>query len=364
MRIQAIVKELHDEKIDIIEWNADPVMYISKAISPAKVSGVYLNDSEKTATVVVQEDQLSLAIGRDGQNARLAAKLTGWRIDIKSLVEAAGDAIVKVQSDPSLANIAEIEHKNIPIVEEVLTKKSENRPVTPEEFMTLIQFVERVERRTVEQQKATAAAEEERVSAARAEVPSAAFEMEIDALGLPEHVYNILTEAEHRTVGDLMMAMKLNSDSVLGLVGIGPKSMEAIKTALENVTFPEPEPLVEPVVEVPVEKAVETPAEIVPETVPAEVTSESVPAEGAGIEEAVEVGEKKVEEKPLEEIFTLRPDMLQPETVAVEDEEDESDKKKGKKKKKKVVEIVYDEDLEKAIAKKKHKRGDEGWEED
>ncbi len=81
VRIQAIVKELHDEKIDIIEWNPDPVVYISKAISPARVSGVYLSDGEKTATVVVMEDQLSLAIGRDGQNARLAAKL-----DRKSVV--------------------------------------------------------------------------------------------------------------------------------------------------------------------------------------------------------------------------------------------------------------------------------------
>ncbi len=102
VRIQAIVKELHDEKIDIIEWNPDPVLYISKAISPAKVSGVYLNESGKTATVVVHEDQLSLAIGRDGQNARLAAKLTGWRIDIKSLPEAAGDAILKLQTDAEL----------------------------------------------------------------------------------------------------------------------------------------------------------------------------------------------------------------------------------------------------------------------
>jgi transcription termination/antitermination protein NusA len=95
VRIQAIVKELHDEKIDIIQWDPDPVVYISKAISPARVNGVFLSetpDAGRTATVVVQEDQLSLAIGRDGQNARLAAKLTGWRIDIKSLVEAAGDA--------------------------------------------------------------------------------------------------------------------------------------------------------------------------------------------------------------------------------------------------------------------------------
>jgi N utilization substance protein A len=90
VRIQTIVRELHDEKIDVIEWNPDPALFIAKAISPARVSGVYLNEKSpngKTATVVVPEDQLSLAIGRDGQNARLAAKLTGWRIDIKSASE-------------------------------------------------------------------------------------------------------------------------------------------------------------------------------------------------------------------------------------------------------------------------------------
>ena len=92
VRIQAIVRELSDEKIDVIEWSKDSAAFIAKAISPARVSGVYLAESDEegnTATVVVPEDQLSLAIGRDGQNARLAAKLTGWRIDIKSQVEAA-----------------------------------------------------------------------------------------------------------------------------------------------------------------------------------------------------------------------------------------------------------------------------------
>ena len=362
VRIQAIVKELHDEKIDIIEWNVDPVLYISKAISPAKVSGVYLSEAEKTATVVVQEDQLSLAIGRDGQNARLAAKLTGWRIDIKSLIEAAADAIGKVQSDPSLAAIAEAENKNIPIVEGVLAKKSAGRPVTPEEFMTLIQFIERVERRTVEHKQATAAAEQERLSAARAEVPNAAFEARIEDLGLPEHVNNILTEAEYRTVGDLMMAMKLNPDSILGLAGIGPKSMQAIRAKLEAIVFPEPEANVEPLVEAPLEVLAEAPVETVPEIIPAEGLSAPLTVAGEVTPLAAEVTEEEVKEKPLEEIFTLRPDMLQPVAAEAEDEEDESDKKKGKKKKKKVVEIVYDEDLNKAIAKKKHKRGDEGWE--
>jgi N utilization substance protein A len=364
VRIQAIVKELHDEKIDIIEWNIDPVLYISKAISPAKVSGVYLNDAEKTATVVVQEDQLSLAIGRDGQNARLAAKLTGWRIDIKSLIEAAGDAIVKVQSDPSLAKIAEVEHNNIPIVEEVLVKKSEGRPVTPEEFMTLIQFIERVERRTTEQKKATAAIEEERMTTARAEVPDAAFEAGIDTLGLPEHVNNILTEAEHRNIGDLMMVMKLNPDNILGLAGIGPKSMEAIRNALKSVSFPEVEPTVTSVSETPTEIVTEAEKEIGAEVPADEELAEPVIKDTDEPSLTTPASEEEEKVKPLEEIFTLRPDMLQSGAITVEEDEDESDKKKGKKKKKKVVEIVYDEKLDKAIAKKKHKRGDEVWEED
>ncbi|MCX7756047.1 MAG: transcription termination factor NusA, partial [Anaerolineales bacterium] len=124
VRIQAIVKELHDEKIDIIEWSPDPVVYISKAISPARVSGVYLTEGEKTATVVVMEDQLSLAIGRDGQNARLAAKLTGWRIDIKSVSEAAADALSRLQSEPSMALMAEAEKDNLPLIREILAKKA------------------------------------------------------------------------------------------------------------------------------------------------------------------------------------------------------------------------------------------------
>ncbi len=84
IRVERIVNELRNEKIDIIEWDPDPAMYIAKALSPAKVLMVYVNEEEKAARVVVPDNQLSLAIGRDGQNARLAVKLTGWKIDIKS----------------------------------------------------------------------------------------------------------------------------------------------------------------------------------------------------------------------------------------------------------------------------------------
>ncbi len=83
-RVQAIVDELRGEKIDIIKWSNDPKDYISSSLSPAKVVRVDVNEEEKSAKVVVPDYQLSLAIGKEGQNARLAAKLTGWKIDIKS----------------------------------------------------------------------------------------------------------------------------------------------------------------------------------------------------------------------------------------------------------------------------------------
>jgi N utilization substance protein A len=84
MRVQTIVNELKGEKIDIVKWNVDPAKYIANALSPAKVISVEANESEKTSRVIVPDYQLSLAIGKEGQNARLAAKLTGWKIDIKS----------------------------------------------------------------------------------------------------------------------------------------------------------------------------------------------------------------------------------------------------------------------------------------
>ena len=118
------------------------------------------------------EDQLSLAIGRDGQNARLAAKLTGWRIDIKSVVEAASDTLAKLQSDAELAAALPGSVEIIPQVQEALAKKAENRPVTPEEYTVLGQFVDRVERRTTQIKEEAVRADEERLAAARAEVPA------------------------------------------------------------------------------------------------------------------------------------------------------------------------------------------------
>ena len=90
-RVQTIVNELRGEKIDIVKWNPDPGKYIANALSPAKVVSVEANEAEKISKVIVPDYQLSLAIGKEGQNARLAAKLTGWKIDIKSESQAQGE---------------------------------------------------------------------------------------------------------------------------------------------------------------------------------------------------------------------------------------------------------------------------------
>ncbi|MCM3569063.1 transcription termination factor NusA [Neobacillus mesonae] len=87
-RVQAVVNELKGEKIDIVKWSDDPVVFVANALSPSKVLDVIVKEEEKATTVVVPDYQLSLAIGKRGQNARLAAKLTGWKIDIKSESEA------------------------------------------------------------------------------------------------------------------------------------------------------------------------------------------------------------------------------------------------------------------------------------
>ena len=83
-RVRMVVSELRGEKIDIIPWNPEPARFVAKALSPARVREVYLDDDLKEATVIVPDDQLALAIGKEGMNARLAARLTGWKVDIQS----------------------------------------------------------------------------------------------------------------------------------------------------------------------------------------------------------------------------------------------------------------------------------------
>jgi N utilization substance protein A len=101
-RVQAIVNELKGEKIDIVKWSENPVIFVANALSPSKVLEVIVKEEEKATTVIVPDYQLSLAIGKRGQNARLAAKLTGWKIDIKSETEAREAGIYPVEEQEFL----------------------------------------------------------------------------------------------------------------------------------------------------------------------------------------------------------------------------------------------------------------------
>jgi len=195
VRIQSIVNELNGEKIDVVEWSPDTAVFIANALSPAKVVEVKLQKDKggKTATVVVPDDQLSLAIGREGQNARLAAKLTGWRIDIK--------------------NASEME-----------------------------------ERRREEEAKLAKALPEEKIKEVEA-VAAGVYDMPLKELGLSTRVCNCLEKAGIEKVGQVL---ERSDEELLAIKGIGVKSLAELQERLKafapaEVEEREPAPVVEEV---------------------------------------------------------------------------------------------------------------------
>ena len=127
-RIQTIVNELKNEKIDIVRYSEDPVEYIVSALSPSRVLSVDIladDDESKEAFVVVPDDQLSLAIGRDGQNVRLAHKLTGWKIDIKSQSQAESMENAPIPSENNQYEDTENNEEDIPEIDEELQEEIE-----------------------------------------------------------------------------------------------------------------------------------------------------------------------------------------------------------------------------------------------
>ena len=372
VRIQAIVRELHDEKIDVIEWNPDAAVYISKAISPARVSGVYLNHGkgdDKTAMVVVPEDQLSLAIGREGQNARLAAKLTGWRIDIMSVSEAASKALVQLRSDPGLAKLAAEETDTMARVETLLEQKEEGRVLNLDDSNLIARFVDRVEKRGEADRKVEEDARQAEIRKIRESIDPRAFELNLfDVSELKEHLQVLLQAAGMETFGDLLLRVKLDVDSILAIDGIGPKSYEEILEVVHNYRFPEietapdevvtPEVVVEaeaePVVEQPV--VVEEPAQVEEPEVVAEVVE---PKRVAEVPEPQTAEEPAAEDKSFEELFQMDTLRRTTETSAEEDENGQPDDKKKKGKKRKGYTVEYDPDRDATYVRHKHRNDDE-----
>jgi transcription termination/antitermination protein NusA len=347
-RIQAIVRELHDEKIDVIEWNPDPASFIAKALSPARVSGVYLDDDPvrgRTALVVVSEDQLSLAIGREGVNARLAAKLTGWRVDIKSVAEAAADAMAKLGKEEILAPFVESSAPMIEQVQTALGRKAEGKPLPPEDYTAMSQFVTGVEKILAEQREGRRKAQSRRLAEIRKNLPQSAYTRSIESIALPEGLGQALLAAGLESVGQTYERSMLDPDSILSLPESGARNFDKLKETLEAV-----------ILDLRADEKAEA-EQAAAEKALAAGTAEA-PAEAVAV--AAETAEGAAGEAPAGETQAAAEGVAVPVAAGEEEEEsegDEEDKAKKKKKGKAKAVIELDPETGLTVARRKRKPG-------
>jgi len=255
IRIQTISRELHGERIDVVEWNEDPELFITNALSVPNIVCVTLDENNpggRTASVVVMDDQLSLAIGRSGQNARLAAKLTNWRVDIQGGTEAAIWALEQVNHTPELLDALRGTAALIPRLAAIMrTHEEDQYPYTDEERHIIGNVVKAVRqaiiaRREAERpgsvqararQRAQRRADAERVKAkeeAHARVPRGAYKVPLSDLDLSKKVYTHLITNGLNNVGEVMERMAVGDEALLMLNGVGVKALREIKQAVED----------------------------------------------------------------------------------------------------------------------------------
>ena len=461
-RIQSILRELGNEKVDIIEWSPDPVTFIAKALGPARVLSVVLDEdsTEPIAYVVVPDDQLSLAIGKSGQNARLAAKLTGWRVDIQSATEAVQWVLRQIKTDPDILPALGPTAELLPQVEAALARRNQEKtPYTAEELLAIRQVVEKVRNHLLEAKRArkgrrkpakarpTAAEEERRarevaIQEARARIPVHTYQIPISELSLSERTRKHLERHQLTSVGLLMERLAEGEEGLLRLEGIGARVLTEIREALEPFLVPvsvpaeeapaaetAPEPTVPVAEAVPVEEVPTAVAEAISpvpaplvEAVPVEpsvLPEEAIPGEPEFLpEEEVPAGpvlmpEERVPAEPVSlpeapapaeplPVQEEAPAVVEPEGAALEaapevpvapspeptvvsvelpagleveeveeaeewEEEEVVERKLGRKPpkrhKKPRREYIYDEELGRPVAIRKHRRRGEDWEE-
>lgn len=397
VRIQSIVRELNDEKIDVIEWDANQQTFIAKALSPARVSHVFLEehpDDGKTAVVIVADDQLSLAIGREGQNARLAAKLTGWRIDIKSLTEAANDSLDKLD-DPAVDKSVTEDAEFIDGVKLIVAKKEAGRPITSEDYRNLDKLVGAVEGRIILARATAYEAARLRRSEARKQVPQIAWSLPLDELDLPGRVHNLLLDNEIETVGDVLFTLALDENIILDYHGFGEKGLETLKEYIDKYELPRPEgaeeaeeaqegdTAVAEVAEMAEEVAAETEevaaAETEPEMETAVVDAEIIEAAEPEADEESEEAEVVTETAATADVAEEEPELLiddlskplvspepeqpkkepkpqKPSVVLARPERSEQQTEEETRGRRKGRQLIYDEESGEVVVKRKRKR--------
>lgn len=393
VRIQNISRELNGERIDVIEWSADPARYIVNALSIPHVFSVVLDENHpggRTASIVVLDEHLSTAIGKNGQNARLTAKLTGWRVDIQGLQEAVTWALERVTADPTLLAGRE-RSAQVERVRDIMHEHQQSvAPYTDEEKHALKTFIELVRiawnRRehgeTTVERKPGKREEAKPVAKAQdllARVPAYTYQRSIETLDVSSKTRAHLLRHNLRTVGDILERLAQNEESLLSLDGIGSRVLAEIKAALnaggfklldEGALAPEapigePAPQPAPAIEAapPSVTAVEPVSEPVAETAP-ELAPEPEPVP----QPAVMVAQPTVEEESadLETLFDKRRFEVPVGVVEDEEEEEEPLRERGKKARKskgkrKARPIFYDDEEGKYVVRRP---GKADWDDD
>ena len=401
IRIQTISNELHGERVDVVEWNKDPKVFTSNALSMKQVISVVLDDNNpggRTASVVVLDDQLSLAIGRSGQNARLAAKLTNSRVDIQGATEAAVWALEQVNASPELLDILKTTATLIPRLASIMRTHEDNHyPYTDEEIRIIKTVVEAVreasiarrdaERPATRQARARRTAQEkveaERLEAkqvAQSTVPKAAYAQSIETLDLSDKVHSHLMSSAISNIGEVMERIALGDEALLMLEGIGVKALREIKDAVTASGWEyiapgaEEEIIADIAVAVEVESAIETAAveEADEEAIAEEELADVVTSAPETTSEAAEVVEATaVDETASEAEAASEEDVFAPEAVTEviedftaafsDDEQFDDDGPKGRGGKKKGRTVVYDDKTGETFVVRKRRRQKDIW---
>jgi N utilization substance protein A len=343
VRIQSIVNELNGEKIDVIAWSPDPASLIANGLSPAKVLNVMLQEEggDKTAIVVVPDRQLSLAIGKEGQNARLAAKLTNWRIDIKSITEAATEALARVAVQEDLQAAVARDVDLLAIARDILQEK-EGIALSDGELQALSQAVRIVRDAEASLEKARAAVRLREAIARALETPEPS-----QARARGEAPGDVLLRAEA-----ILSGLSVEEIAGRGEIEVGEAGDESMPDALESVTA-ESAPLPEAAT---IASAAEQVEEI--STAAAEFAAEAdMTAEAAGVEPAVAT------EDVVQGALAVEAGVG---TWEEEEEGGASERARSKQKERtKRRELVFDESLGEVVSHRRRKPGREreAWEE-
>jgi transcription termination/antitermination protein NusA len=383
VRIQSIVNELNGEKIDVVAWSPDAATLIANGLSPAKVLNVMLDEEsgDRTATVVVPDKQLSLAIGKEGQNARLAAKLTNWRIDIKSITEAAAEALHKVTAQEEIKEAIAQDQDILAIAKEILSEK-EGPTLSDGEAQALSRAVEIV-------RNAEAALNKVRAAARLREAIAQALEQDKPSGPRPR----VETDADLLSRAEAILATNQSTldetqEEEIRAIEAALADMEEVTTAEEEELQPEA-PVAEAAdvteeLEVAVDAEAEealttetakTAEEIEAVTLEEETTAEAQPSAEADTEEVMVTAESVEEvegaaKEPEQETIPSEEAPGESDTAvkwvadSEFDEDDLEDKSSKKKRQSRQRELVFDEDLGEVVAKRRRKPGRqrESWE--